>query len=54
MLYELQRIRDDVVAKEWHDNAGQGTEAPNEQNGLGPFAGEEFGGERGRHAAIPA
>jgi hypothetical protein len=30
MLYELQRIRDDVVAKERHDNAGQGTEAQQE------------------------
>ena len=53
VLDELKWIRDYVAAQERHDDGGQGTEAAEEQNGFGPFAGEEFGGERGGHAAIP-
>src|SRR6266478_6088837 len=49
VLNELKWIGNGVAAKEWPDDGGERAEAQKEQNGFGPFAGEEF-----VHAAIPA
>jgi hypothetical protein len=45
VLNELQRVRDRVVEDERQDNGGERTETDQEENGFGPFAGEEFAGE---------